>query len=307
MREILLSILLIMNGYTILAQSVEKILFYNTAESQLTTAHKDSLDQWTENKKVSSIIIEGHTDSVGTDKYNNDLARNRAWSVKQYFTLKRIDDVLIQTSFHGELKPKNKARLDENRRVELRIAYITAEVLVENDISDFYKTSTLPLQEFCIDPNKDTILICEKGTVINIKANSFKLDGLDPATIDLGDSFNLSQLSQRQGVKEDLIYRLLPKTIQDQIRMSDLRTALADSLYSGYIKKQDLATKRVNKHDKLKVPQEFKFKVINGLSNEMIERLERARPQNFGQVRKVTGITPVALSTVLVHLTASKN
>ena len=125
--------------------------------------------------------------------------------------------------------------------------------------------------------------------------------------VDLGDSVTLSQLAQRQGVDNDLIYRLLPKDIQSQIKTDDLKTALADSLYSGYIKKQDLATERVNRNDNLKVPQEFKFKEVNGLSNEMIERLERASPQTFGQVRKIAGITPVALSTVLVHLTASKN
>ena len=141
----------------------------------------------------------------------------------------------------------------------------------------------------------------------------FKRSDVEYATIsqllgcDLGDSITLSQLSQRQGVKNDLIKRLLPQKIQSVINDSELKTALADSLYSGYIKKQDLATERVNRHDKLKVPQAFKYNELSGLSNEMIERLERAKPKTFGQVRKVMGITPVALSTVLVHLTASKN
>ena len=141
----------------------------------------------------------------------------------------------------------------------------------------------------------------------------FKRSDVEYATIsqllgcDLGDSITLSQLSQRQGVKNVLFKLLLPQKIQSVINDSELKTALADSLYSGYIKKQDLATERVNRHDKLKVPQAFKYNELSGLSNEMIERLERAKPKTFGQVRKVMGITPVALSTVLVHLTASKN
>ena len=122
---------------------------------------------------------------------------------------------------------------------------------------------------------------------------------------DLGDSITLSQLAQRQGVKRELIYRLLPDSVKTQINTSELDTALADSLYSGYIKKQDAATERVNRHDTLKVPKDFKFNGISGLSNEMVERLERAKPQTFGQVRKINGLTPVAMSTVLVHLTAS--
>jgi tRNA uridine 5-carboxymethylaminomethyl modification enzyme len=123
---------------------------------------------------------------------------------------------------------------------------------------------------------------------------------------DLGDSFSLSQLSMRQGVLPELVHRLLPRDVRDDLKTNDLDTALADSLYAGYIEKQKIATERVNHHDALKVPETFQFATISGLSNEMVERLERARPQNFAQVRRIHGLTPAAVSTVLVHLTAYK-
>jgi len=122
----------------------------------------------------------------------------------------------------------------------------------------------------------------------------------------LGDAFTLSQLSMRQGVQPELIYRMLPDEVRSDIKLGDLETALADSLYSGYIEKQKLATERVNHHDALKVPQSFQYNTVSGLSHEMVERLERAQPRNFGQVRKIHGLTPAAVSTVLVHLTAQK-
>lgn len=125
--------------------------------------------------------------------------------------------------------------------------------------------------------------------------------------VDLGDSFTLSQLSMRQGVGAELIGRLLPDEIRRDLKSAELDTALADSLYSGYIEKQRVATERVNHHDALKVPASFQFNEIGGLSHEMVERLERARPQNFGQVRTINGLTPVAISTVLVHLTAQQS
>ncbi|MCO6511574.1 MAG: tRNA uridine-5-carboxymethylaminomethyl(34) synthesis enzyme MnmG [Aridibacter famidurans] len=125
--------------------------------------------------------------------------------------------------------------------------------------------------------------------------------------VDLGDSFTLSQLAQRQGVDTGLVHRLLPPDIRAEVRESELETALADSLYSGYIKKQNAAVERVFRHDNLRVPESFKFSEIGGLSTEMVERLERAKPRTFGQVRRINGLTPVALSTVLVHLTASKS
>ena len=122
--------------------------------------------------------------------------------------------------------------------------------------------------------------------------------------IDLGDSITLSQLAMRQGVNVELIHRLLPQDICGDVKVTDLETALADSLYSGYIEKQKVATDRVNHHDGLKVPEGFQFNTIGGLSNEMVERLERARPLNFAQVRTIAGLTPAAVSSVLVHLTA---
>jgi tRNA uridine 5-carboxymethylaminomethyl modification enzyme len=121
---------------------------------------------------------------------------------------------------------------------------------------------------------------------------------------DLGDAFTLSQLAMRQGVGSELITRLLPQEIS--LKSGDLETALADSLYSGYVEKQNAATERINHHDALRVPESFRFGMISGLSNEMVERLERSKPSNFGQIRKINGLTPAALSTVLVHLTANQ-
>jgi tRNA U34 5-carboxymethylaminomethyl modifying enzyme MnmG/GidA len=122
----------------------------------------------------------------------------------------------------------------------------------------------------------------------------------------LGDVFTLSQISQRPGANPEFIYHFLPNEIKSQIQFSDLETALADSLYSGYIKSQISANERVFHNDNLKVPVSFNFREISGLSYEMIERLERTKPQDFGQIRRISGITPAALSILLVHLSGKK-
>lgn len=124
--------------------------------------------------------------------------------------------------------------------------------------------------------------------------------------VDLGDSITLTQLAMRQGVDSEFIFKALPPDIQSQIKISDLESALADSLYRGYVENQEVASKRVNQYDHLKVPVDFKFSSISGLSHEMVERLEQAKPQFFGQIRNIKGLTPAALSTVLVHLSAQK-
>ena len=124
---------------------------------------------------------------------------------------------------------------------------------------------------------------------------------------DLGDSISLLQLSQRQGVKTDLIYRFLPDDIKNNLAFSDLETALADLLYKGYIENQKTSNERINHNDNLKVPSEFNFSTIKSLSHEMTERLERAKPQTFGQIKSIPGLTPTAVQTILIHLSSNKN
>ncbi|HKC66328.1 MAG TPA: tRNA uridine-5-carboxymethylaminomethyl(34) synthesis enzyme MnmG [Pyrinomonadaceae bacterium] len=119
---------------------------------------------------------------------------------------------------------------------------------------------------------------------------------------DLGDSITLLQLAHRPSARPDLIRQLLPMEIQSETSMSDLESVLADSLYSGYINAQRATFDRLYNHDTLRIPTNFSFREISGLSHEMIERLERICPKTFGQARSIPGLTPAALSTLLVHL-----
>jgi tRNA uridine 5-carboxymethylaminomethyl modification enzyme len=119
---------------------------------------------------------------------------------------------------------------------------------------------------------------------------------------DVGDSITLAQLAHRQGVTSEFIRRLLPDNVSHETSLPELESALADSLYSGYIAAQKGVTERLNHNDALRIPDSFTYQGLSGLSTEMAERLERARPQNFGQARRVPGLTPGALSTLLVNL-----
>ncbi len=122
--------------------------------------------------------------------------------------------------------------------------------------------------------------------------------------VDLGDKISLAQLSHRQGVNSEFIFRILPEEIQANIKDSDLETALADLLYRGYLETQQNANERIKHNDNLKIPQKINFHNVNGLSIEMIERLERSKPKTFGQIRNIAGLTPSAVSTLLVYLTS---
>lgn len=119
---------------------------------------------------------------------------------------------------------------------------------------------------------------------------------------DFGDSISLSQFSLRSNVKSEHVFRLLPHDLQSQINLRDLDSVLADYLYKGYIDAQRTILERLHQHDRLQIPPDFDFRAISGLSHEMIERFERSRPQTFGQARRLPGLTPSSLTTLLVQL-----
>jgi len=122
---------------------------------------------------------------------------------------------------------------------------------------------------------------------------------------DLGDSISLSQLAKRPKVTADLIMSLLPADLKP-VAESDLNSVLADSLYAGYLDSHKATITRLYQHDALKIPRQIAFRAISGLSNEVIERLDRAQPQTFGEARRLQGLTPSALSTLLVYLSAQQ-
>ena len=123
---------------------------------------------------------------------------------------------------------------------------------------------------------------------------------------DLGDAISLAQLSKRNGVTRDLIMRLLPSDSRQGLKESDLDTVLADTLYEGYLHSQRLTIDRLYQHDGLKISAQIAFRNLSGLSNEIVERLERVKPTTFGEARRIPGLTPGALSTLLVHLSAQQ-
>ena len=118
----------------------------------------------------------------------------------------------------------------------------------------------------------------------------------------LGDSLTLAQLALRPNVVSSVLMRLLPLSARAEVRKSDLESAVADHVYAGYLESQASAAARLNQHDLQTIPGDFSFRDVPGLSHELIERLERIRPENFGQARVIGGMTPAGLSHLLVYV-----
>jgi tRNA uridine 5-carboxymethylaminomethyl modification enzyme len=121
---------------------------------------------------------------------------------------------------------------------------------------------------------------------------------------DLGDSVSLFQLAQYPQIELNLLHEYLPAHLRTSTKLDDLQTSLSDLLYRGYINSQQRSSERLHHHDHLAIPLNYNYRLISGLSHEMVERLERAKPASFGQIRKIPGMTPAALSLLLFQLQA---
>jgi len=72
--------------------------------------------------------------------------------------------------------------------------------------------------------------------------------------------------------------------------------------YSGYLKRQSEEIERQQRNEDLRLPQDMDYGTVRGLSNEVCQRLREVRPQTLGQAARIPGLTPAAVSLLLVHL-----
>ena len=72
--------------------------------------------------------------------------------------------------------------------------------------------------------------------------------------------------------------------------------------YSGYLGRQQEDIERRRRHEGMPIPEGFDYGRVRGLSSEVREKLERVRPDTIGQASRIPGITPAAVSLLLVYL-----
>jgi tRNA uridine 5-carboxymethylaminomethyl modification enzyme len=72
--------------------------------------------------------------------------------------------------------------------------------------------------------------------------------------------------------------------------------------YSGYLERQNEEIARQQRHETSVIPADFDYDKVRGLSNEVLAKLAATRPQTIGQAQRIPGITPAAISLLLVHL-----
>ena len=75
-----------------------------------------------------------------------------------------------------------------------------------------------------------------------------------------------------------------------------------EALYAGYLDRQDADIRQFKAQENLVFPMGFSFGGISGLSSELIQKLEESQPTSLGQASRIEGMTPAALTLLLVHI-----
>ncbi|MEK6596061.1 MAG: tRNA uridine-5-carboxymethylaminomethyl(34) synthesis enzyme MnmG, partial [Pseudomonadota bacterium] len=72
--------------------------------------------------------------------------------------------------------------------------------------------------------------------------------------------------------------------------------------YHGYIQRQQEEVSRQSQYENTVLPKEIDYGMVKGLSNEVQQKLNLHKPETIGQASRISGVTPAAISLLLVHL-----
>lgn len=132
----------------------------------------------------------------------------------------------------------------------------------------------------------------------------------------LEHEYSLADLLRRPGVGFDAVCALarvagLPEAVSRETLRAEFGVAEADAVieqaeigikYAGYIDKQVDEVERAAGYEHLKLPEELDYGQVTALSFEVRQKLQRHRPLTLGQASRISGVTPAAISLLLVHL-----
>ena len=115
----------------------------------------------------------------------------------------------------------------------------------------------------------------------------------------------------REASLEELIRR--PEVnYRDLVAIEGLATGSIDPLaaeqveiqikYQGYIERQQDEIDKQKRHEQTRLPAQFDYSQVKGLSNEVVAKLNQTQPETVGQATRISGITPAAISLLLVYL-----
>jgi len=151
---------------------------------------------------------------------------------------------------------------------------------------------------------------CEKQEAIELETQRLKSTWIQPNSdlaeklfthIDhkISHEYSLFDLLKRPELNHQIIADLLPDAKPDPKIGQQVEI---DAKYSGYISRQQDEIDRLQRHENTPIPGGFNYAEIKGLSNEVKQKLSEALPATLARASRIPGVTPAAISLLLVQL-----
>ncbi len=145
-----------------------------------------------------------------------------------------------------------------------------------------------------------------KKAMIESELNRLKSTRIKPSVInhvlrevggsEIKEDTTLYQILKRPEVS----YMDIPESHKNGLPPDVINQVEIQTKYEGYIKRQAEMAEKFRKIEGIKIPDEFVYRGIAGLSKEIVEKLEEIRPVNLGQASRIPGVTPAAIYLLMV-------
>jgi tRNA uridine 5-carboxymethylaminomethyl modification enzyme len=106
--------------------------------------------------------------------------------------------------------------------------------------------------------------------------------------------YSAADLLKRPAISYAQLFDVVDPQVAEQVDIQ--------AKYAGYIVRQTEEIARSERSDEVKIPADFDYKSISGLSNEVVAKLTKTRPETIGQASRISGVTPAAISLLLIFL-----
>ncbi len=120
------------------------------------------------------------------------------------------------------------------------------------------------------------------------------------ASSPISEPYSLEQLLKRSEISYERLTELAGSN--GKLHRNEISEIEVEIKYRGFIERQARDIEKFKRIEKIKIPKDMDFYSIRGLSNEMKEKFERFKPVSVGQASRISGVTPAAISILMVYL-----
>src|SRR5712691_6818988 len=119
-----------------------------------------------------------------------------------------------------------------------------------------------------------------------------------------GDRVSAAQLLKQPAVRLERLVadEQVALSIDEETRAIDISSVETTVKYDGYLKQEQARAERARREERRRIPGDFPFTRVPGLSREVVHRLSQVRPETLGQASRIPGVTPAAITVLGVFL-----